>query len=103
MRGVLPPQVDHESTDKTDNRFKNLRVCTTQQNCAGRGRRRDNASGFKGVNKRGAGWRARIRVFYGAIDLGQHATAVEAALAYDRAALKHFGEFARTNAMLGLL
>jgi HNH endonuclease len=100
VKGVLPEQVDHISGDKADNRFANLRPCNTQQNCAGRGLRQDNASGFKGVSLRKFGWRARIRVNYIGLNIGHYTTTEDAARAYDEAARKHFGVFARTNALL---
>ncbi len=35
--------------------------------------------------------------------LGYYATAAEAAVAYDAAVVKYYGEFGHTNASLGLL
>jgi hypothetical protein len=53
-----------------------------------------NTSGRKGVNLyRNGKWRATI----GQRHLGYFDTAQEAADAYDRAAVEHFGEFALTN------
>lgn len=103
VKGVWAPQLDHKDTDKQNNRIGNLRPCTTQQNCAGRSLRKDNATGFKGVSRVGDRFRARIRVGYLAVDLGRYPTARAAAQAYDKAAVLHFGAFARTNKTMGLL
>lgn len=96
------PDVDHVNRNTLDNRRINLRPCTRSQNCANQKIRSTNTSGFKGVNlkRRSSGqtkWCARISVNYKRIQLGYFLTAKEAARAYDAAALKHFGEFARLN------
>lgn len=60
---------------------------------------RSNTSGFKGVgfHAKSGKYHARIVVNYKAISLGYHRTAQEAALAYNAAALKYHGEFAKLN------
>lgn len=90
--------VDHVNGNKLDNRRSNLRICTQSQNAAnapGRG----GTSRFKGVSfdKTRGKWLAGIRVNYVKQNLGRFATEKEAAEAYDYAAQKHFGEFARLN------
>lgn len=82
-----------------DNRKDNLRLCTPSQNAANAIRKRRSKSPYKGIwwieeNKK---WRARIRVNYKHISLGCFKTAKEAAMAYDTAAIKYFGEFAYLN------
>lgn len=94
-----PPglQVDHINGNGLDNRRANLRLCTLAENLRNQRRRTNNASGFKGVNKSGDVWRARIKVNNQEIPLGCYKDPTEAARAYDYAAKKYFGEFARTN------
>lgn len=89
---------DHKNGNGLDNRRDNLRPATRSQNCGNR-RTVVNKSGFKGVSwaSKDKKWRARIGVSGKALFLGTFATADEAAHAYDAAALKHFGEFARLN------
>lgn len=83
-----------------------LRQATRSQVQAGR-RVVNSKSGFKGVSQSRPHltnqWRATIRVNGALIRLGTHRTAPKAAEVYDAAAIQHFGEFAATNKMLGLL
>lgn len=95
-------EVDHINGDTLDNRRSNLRVCTRQQNHRNR-RRSCGMSSLKGVtyqaSRNGARpWMSRIRLSRSVrLYLGNFDTALEAALAYDEAAVKHFGEFAAPN------
>jgi hypothetical protein len=97
--------VDHINGNRQDNRRQNLRLATYKEN--GRNRRLSSAnnSGYKGViwHKGGQKWQAQVKVDGTLIYLGLFADPIDAALAYDAAAIEHFGPFAKTNAMLGLL
>jgi len=91
-------QVDHINGNGLDNRRKNLRVCTNAQNNANKPPQKNSKSSFKGVYKRGNRYRARIG--HHARDrknIGYFLTKEEAARAYDREAIKRYGEFAYTN------
>jgi hypothetical protein len=91
-------QVDHVDGDKLDNRRANLRLATNQQNQANVSRQSNNTTGFKGVHfHKGHGkYMARIGVSYKRIHLGYFDTAEQANKAYQQAAIKYFGEFARS-------
>ena len=84
----------------------NLRYTTSALNQANR-RHVRSKSGFKGVSfdrtRRTRPWRAHITIDGKMKFLGAFATAAEAARTYDQAAREHFGEYAATNAELGLL
>ncbi|KKK79023.1 hypothetical protein LCGC14_2837680 [marine sediment metagenome] len=96
--GEWPPtDIDHKNRAPDDNRIDNLRLATQQQNCANATLRTDNKCGYKGVSGVNGKWRARISVNKKALWLGYHDTPESAALAYDNAAIKHFGEFAVLN------
>lgn len=94
--------VDHVDGNGLNNCRANLRDGTGFKNSANRELASNNTSGYKGVgwNKRKSKWRASIMINGKAIFLGYFGTSEEAADAYDQAAVHHFGEYAKTNAML---
>jgi hypothetical protein len=108
VSGAKPDEkIDHRNGNTLDNRRENLRRASGRQNsqnqrCARPGRK----APYKGIFWHGLRrkWCARIaagkqrscgrsRVLV----LGYFATPEAAAMAHDRAAIKHFGEFASTN------
>lgn len=93
-------EIDHINGDKSDNRFSNLRLATSQTNKANCGLTASNSSGFKGVHARGSRWIAGITHNRRLIHIGMFKTAEEAATAYDAKAVELFGEYALTNAQL---
>ncbi len=94
--------VDHANGDALDNQAGNLRICTQSQNCANAKRKAHSLP--KGVRRKGTDrFQATIMAQGHHYSLGCFSTAVQAAQAYDAAAIKLHGEFARTNKMMGLL
>lgn len=96
--GALDDQdVDHVNGNKLDNRKVNLRIATRSENSANRRVGSRNTSGFKGVHRSGARWRATIRVDGKSIHLGRFDTPEEAHSEYMKSAQRLFGEFARSS------
>lgn len=90
--------VDHIDGNPLNNQRSNLRLVTHAQNMRNR-HRFASKTGFKGVRFRPAGtFQADIRVDNKTVHLGTFKTAELAARAYDDAARRLHGEFARTNA-----
>lgn len=92
--------VDHINGDGLDNRRCNLRLATKAQNARNSTfKRAGSSSKFKGVCFRSdtGKWRAYVRSEGKKKFLGQFESEVEAAAAYNAAALKEYGEYARIN------
>lgn len=109
-----PPRemdVDHADHDGLNNQRSNLRICTRAQNCANalykprtkfRGVYFNNVGGH--VSKYPTTGAEAVKGFYAGIRvagqfrrLGRFSDPVQAALAYDAAALEAWGEFATLN------
>ncbi len=88
--------VDHRSGDTLDNRRSNLRLATPVDN-ARNSVKRSKRNPYKGVDFDHGRWVAQITVDSVASRLGRFATPEEAARAYDDAARRRFGVFARLN------
>ncbi len=97
--------VDHKDGNTLNNQKSNLRKCSHLENMRNQKLSKRNKSGYKGVTwySRDEKWRASISINSKVKWLGLFVDPIEAAIAYDMAAKKYFGEFARTNRDLGLL
>lgn len=100
MTGAFPSNnADHENTNRSDNRRENLRDATFSQNAMNAPAHADSGTGFKGVSfhLRDKKFQARIMIDGRETYLGYFDSCEDAARAYDAAARRHHGEFARTN------
>lgn len=97
--------IDHANGDRLDNRKSNLRACSHSENLFNKGPLKRNKSGYKGVvfEKRSKKnpWVAYVRANGKNINLGCYPTKEEAALSYNKAALKYHGKFAFLNKLEG--
>lgn len=90
--------LDHKDGDRDNNRWKNLRLATQAQNTANRRLNSNSKSGVKGVWLVASGkWQAKIGINGVQHNLGRYDKKADATKAYRIAALKHYGEFARTT------
>ncbi len=92
-------ETDHIDGDGLNNQRSNLRACTVMQNQQSRRKHKVGTSKYKGAfwHRRDRKWRSEIVVNKKQICLGYFDSETDAAWAYNRAALKHFGAFAQTN------
>lgn len=104
--GLTDPKiiVDHINRNGIDNTRRNLRLATSSQNCMNKkcAYIKNRSSQYKGVTKRknkttSDSFESYIYKNNARIGLGSYKTEIEAASAYDQAALKYHGEFARLN------
>jgi len=91
-------RIDHINGNGLDNRRSNLRMADARLNSANAPSRKG-TSRYKGVswNRQGQNWQAHIMVDGKSRLLGKYDSEADAALAYDVAALKAWGEFALLN------
>lgn len=94
--------VDHINGIADDNKIENLRLCTPSQNAMNKKISSRNTNGFigvsyyKGIMYRKK-WAAGVSINKKRVHLGFFETPVQAAMARDKAAIKHYGEFATLN------
>jgi hypothetical protein len=101
MNAQLGQLIDHNNHNKLDNRRSNLSFCTHSQNSMNKLKQPDTSSQFKGVSwyKNKKKWLAQI-FHYKKTYLGYFDNEILAAKAYNMAAKKLFGEFAKLNEIL---
>lgn len=105
--GHFPKELDHINRCKTDNHIENLREATRRQNQGNRKIQEGGLSPFKGVSFNKDShltnhWVAHIGANGHVRHIGYFSYEVEAARAYDKAAVEKWGEYAYTNEDAGL-
>ena len=91
--------IDHINQNTLDNRKSNLRIADKSKNSMNRGKQKNNSSGYKGVyyDKRHNHYDSYITCNKKRTYLGSFKTAIEAAKAYNEAALIMHGKFSCLN------
>lgn len=101
IMGATSPDIfiDHKDQNGLNNQVSNLRICSHQQNCKNRRSVRGSSSKFLGVHfsKAANKWKAEICVNGKNKYLGLFTNEYDAAIAYNRAATEHHGEYANLN------
>lgn len=89
--------VDHEDTNKSNNRWKNLREAANGPNIQNSKLRKDNSSGVKGVHwdSQHRKWRAVLTTNGVSVRLGRFSTLEEATSVIEQARMRDHAEFAR--------
>ena len=95
-KGML---IDHLDGNPLNNQKNNLRICTHSDNMRNCKISIKNTSGYKGVSfvKKKNKYKSAIKFNKRKIYLGYYIDPIDAARAYNTAAIKYFGEFAHLN------
>lgn len=98
MKAPKGMQVDHINGNPLDNQKANLRLCNNAQNNANK-KKYPGRNNYKGtyLHKASKRWHAKIKVNNKDVHLGCFGDEIEAAKAYNEAAIKYRGEFAYIN------
>lgn len=89
--------VDHINGDGLDNRRENLRIATRSQNKQNARGHINSSSRYKGVHVVRGTYHAYIQHEGKLQRLGKYPTELDAAKAYNEAATRYFGQFAKLN------
>ena len=92
-------EIDHIDGNQSNDRLSNLRTATRAENACNQRKYCNNTTGYKGVQKLGTRYRAKIRCGGKQVCLGRFSTLEEAASAYNDAALRLHGKFSCLNEM----
>jgi hypothetical protein len=92
-------EIDHANGDRSDNRLVNLRAASRSQNQRNVSSRDGSTSDYLGVSwdKHRGKWHAKVTSDGQQIHIGRFESEEDAARAYDAAARRYHGEFARLN------
>jgi hypothetical protein len=102
-RFIMKPEkvmvIDHLDGNPLNNQKNNLRICTHAENMRNSKINTNNKSGYKGVSfqENRNNYRASIKFNNKTINIGNFINPIDAARAYNAAALKYHGEFANLN------
>jgi len=100
-KGYLPKIVDHENRIQTDDHIENLRDADYSTNGKNRNAKKNGSSIYLGVHlNRRKDWIAAININGKQTHIGSFKIEENAALAYNRMAVMHHGEFANLNIIL---
>ena len=100
MVGEWPEfEVDHINNIRNDNKWCNLRLATSEQNSFNKPKQKNSVSKYKGIrwHKKTKKWQVRLYINRKTKYLGYYDCEIEAAKAYNTAALNYHGEFAFLN------
>lgn len=95
-------ETDHIDGNGLNNQKSNLRICSHADNMRNQKKKKCGLSRYKGVSlnhkwNKTNNYRVSIMKNYKRYHIGYFKTEKEAAVAYNDAAIKYFGEFARLN------
>lgn len=95
--GFVPTYIDHIDRDKLNDRIENLRECTCSENNANRSLNKNKRFIYRGVTTTGRESYKKFRAVMHDKVLGVFDTQEQAALAYNKEAVKRYGDFAILN------
>lgn len=98
VTGVDPRFIDHESLDKTDNSWLNLRECTKSENQGNRPARVDNSVGLKNIHWDGGREKWVVQIKFRDFSYMRRCDTLAGAIALQRLkSCEMYGKFARSS------